>query len=89
MRRDKFAEYEIGARYGVFAETGVTPLAWSDLVDWLFWEHVGKVAPMITAMIALGAAWLALSSLRTQKRKLPVSVLLSTFFLKPRWTEKC
>jgi Domain of unknown function (DUF4760) len=57
-------------------------MAWSDLEVWSFWEHVGKIAPIITAAIAFGAAWLALASLRTQKdiarKRAAVDVFLKT-----------
>jgi hypothetical protein len=57
-------------------------MAWPDLSDWSFWEHVGKVAPVITAAIAFGAAWLALASLRTQKdiarKRAAIDVFLKT-----------
>lgn len=39
----------------------------SYLHDWAFWEHVGKVAPAVTALVALIAATIALVSLQTQK----------------------
>jgi hypothetical protein len=52
------------------------------LADWPFWEHVGKIAPIITAVIALGAAWLALSSLRTPtdiaRKRAAIDVFLKT-----------
>jgi Domain of unknown function (DUF4760) len=57
-------------------------MALSDLTDWPFWEHVGKVAPIITAAIAFGAARLALASLRTQKdiarKRAAIDVFLKT-----------
>jgi Domain of unknown function (DUF4760) len=57
-------------------------MAWPDLSDWSFWEHVGKVAPIITAVIAFGAAWLALASLRSQKdiarKRAAIDVFLKT-----------
>jgi Domain of unknown function (DUF4760) len=57
-------------------------MALSDLAHWPFWEHVGKVAPIITAAIAFGAAWLALASLRTQKdiarKRAAIDVFLKT-----------
>jgi hypothetical protein len=60
----------------------VGAMAWPDLSDWSFWEHVGKVAPIITAVIAFGAAWLALASLRTQKdiarKRAAIDVFLKT-----------
>jgi Domain of unknown function (DUF4760) len=57
-------------------------MALSDLADWAFWEHVGKISPILTAAIAFGAAWLALASLRTQKdiarKRAAIDVFLKT-----------
>jgi Domain of unknown function (DUF4760) len=53
-----------------------------DFADWAFWEHVGRVAPIITALIAFGAATLALVSLRTQvdiaRKRAAIDVFLKT-----------
>ncbi len=57
-------------------------MALSGLGDWSFWEHVGKVAPIITALIALVAAVVAIISLRTQvhiaRRRAAIDVFLKT-----------
>ena len=57
-------------------------MAWSDLANWPLWEHVGKVAPVITALIALAAATVAIISLLTQKeiarKRAAVDVFLKT-----------
>jgi hypothetical protein len=57
-------------------------MALSDLGDWPFWEHVGKVAPIITALIALSAAGVAIISLLTQiniaRRRAAIDVFLKT-----------
>ena len=57
-------------------------MAWSDLADWPFWEHVGKVAPIITSLIALVAATVAIVSLRTQveiaRKRAAIDVFLKT-----------
>jgi hypothetical protein len=41
-------------------------VALTDLGDWPFWEHLGKVAPIVTALIAFGAASVAVFSLLAQ-----------------------
>jgi hypothetical protein len=57
-------------------------MAWPDLSDWSFWEHLGRIAPIITAVIAFGAATLALVSLRTQvdiaRKRAAIDVFLKT-----------
>jgi hypothetical protein len=57
-------------------------MAWPDLSDWSFWEHLGRIAPIITAAIAFGAATLALVSLRTQvdiaRKRAAIDVFLKT-----------
>jgi hypothetical protein len=57
-------------------------MALSGLGDWSFWEHLGKVAPIITALIALVAAVVAIISLRTQvhiaRRRAAIDVFLKT-----------
>jgi hypothetical protein len=57
-------------------------MAWPDLSDWSFWEHLGRIAPIITAVIAFGAATLALISLRTQvdiaRKRAAIDVFLKT-----------
>jgi hypothetical protein len=54
----------------------------SNLGDWSFSEHIGKVAPIITALIALSAAVVAILSLRTQvyiaRRRAAIDVFLKT-----------
>jgi Domain of unknown function (DUF4760) len=57
-------------------------MAWPDLSDWSFWEHLGKVAPIVTALIAFGAASVAAFSLRAQvhiaRRRAAIDVFLKT-----------
>lgn len=57
-------------------------MACSDLADWPFWEHLGKVAPIITALIALAAATVAIISVLTQKdiarKRAAIDVFLKT-----------
>jgi Domain of unknown function (DUF4760) len=57
-------------------------MALSDLADWPFWEHVGRVAPIVTALIASVAALLALISLQTQKdiarKRAAIDIFLKT-----------
>ena len=54
----------------------------SDLADWPFWEHLGRVAPAITALIAGVAALLALLSLKAQldiaRKRAAIDVFLKT-----------
>jgi hypothetical protein len=54
----------------------------SDLGDWPFWEHIGKIAPIVTALIALTAAIVAILSLQAQvriaRRRAAIDVFLKT-----------
>jgi hypothetical protein len=57
-------------------------MACPDLSDWTFWEHIGKVAPIGTALIALSAAIVAVFSLLAQlhiaRRRAAIDVFLKT-----------
>jgi Domain of unknown function (DUF4760) len=57
-------------------------MSWSGLGDWTFWEHLGKVAPIVTALIALTAAIVAVFSLLAQvhiaRRRAAIDVFLKT-----------
>jgi hypothetical protein len=57
-------------------------MAWPDLRDWPFWEHLGKVAPIVTALVAFGAASVAVFSLLAQihiaRRRAAIDVFLKT-----------
>ena len=57
-------------------------MTWPDLSDWPFWEHLGKVAPIVTAAVAALAASVAAFSLRAQvniaRRRAAIDVFLKT-----------
>jgi hypothetical protein len=57
-------------------------MALSDLGDWPLWEHIGRVAPIVTALIALTAAIVAILSLRAQvniaRRRAAIDIFLKT-----------
>ena len=38
-------------------------MALTDLGDWPFWEHLGRVAPIVAVFIGVGAAIVAVFSL--------------------------
>jgi hypothetical protein len=57
-------------------------MALTDLGDWPFWEHLGRVAPIVAVFIAVGAAIVAVFSLLTQvhiaRRRAAIDVFLKT-----------
>jgi hypothetical protein len=65
-------------------------MSWSDLGGWTFWEHLGKIAPIVTAMIAFLAASVAAFSLRAQvhiaRRRAAIDVFLKTGMDQGMWT---